>query len=301
MMIWRTRIVVTFASFLVAGIPLEAAQLKRVQVSDKEAEEEARNVLKTFRRPSRTPPQDRAKFAIGLLRFLDSDRAEIRRVALNAFAEMVLEGREIRVDVCLPYLAKRHPPEQRAVLLALCLNQMAGSPHVYGGEEAREQVLALARTTLESDVCPPRFELLALVLARQQGIWQSSAHKRGVHVAKLVAEDQRARLARRVLAVLLAARTASKQAPDARFRVFVHPERSLFQVIMALDERHTGKTVEEWYRSEPDASVRRIVVDTSLAWWKYPAWSARRTAVLRLASRDWDPNISENARRLLRH
>jgi len=307
---------VVVASLLVGSPSAGAEENTGPPATVEEARKRAEGILSALQRPSRAPPEDRAEWSAEMLCFLDSSNPEIRQVALDALVDLVLTAEYFPPGKGLEYLAQDRPIRQRAVVLALCMNQLswyAGRYPKGHTEDLKtraevERVKSLAREMLGAEVCTPDFDLFALVLARQHTIWHTSGHNLGIDIAELVDENRRTDVARRLLVVLpTALKGLERRSEDARYlRLLSEPEAQLLGVVLGLGEQHAGETLEAWYRSEPDPAMRRIVLSAqppslrSLPWWEGPAWAKRREAILEVAAKDWDERIAAKAKGLLR-
>jgi len=248
----------------------------------------------------KAPPDALVAHTVPLLRFLDSDNPVIRKTATDAFRTLAQMDAAIRLDECIPYLASERPVKERVSLLILCLEQIGETGEHYSGKGTGEKVKAIAREVIDADICPPHFDLLAVVLAARNNVWKRSRGKAGVNITESVTETKRPVIARRLLRVMELADVLYKyQTIGLRHMKERNVKRGIFEAILGLGEQQVGQVVEDWYRSEPDPALRAIVVDESLSWWKDATWVSRRNAILEIAAKDWDEEIATKAKALV--
>jgi len=275
-----------------------AADAERAPVIPQSVQEARRVVEGTFaaiNQGGKAPPGWYAWQPTALLPLLDSEQRAVRLEGVEAFRKLVF--RAIALDPCLPYLAPTRPADERLPLLAVCTGCL-GRPEVKGvrSEEAQRVVAGFVQDALNGSLCPPSFDLLCAALARQHRLVQSSRRTAGIPVTTLVRGGEEALVGRRFLAVLT---KADKVYELGGLPAYEKGCRDVFEMVLALGEKHTGELVEDWYRSEPDPQARVVVVDPSLSWAKSAEWQTRRKKVLELATGDWDEDIASRAKAVL--
>jgi len=236
------------------------------------------------------PNSYRAASAARLLPFLNSSDADIRAVANEAFSHVHL----IPLNMCIAYLGADRPISERMPLLILCTKQLGGHEETYEVESG-EQVKELLKAELASDVCPPMFRQLTLVLSSQHNMLGTSQGRFGMHINEVITSDRAILSGKRFLSALAEVHKTEGKSSAER----------VFNMVTALGEEHAGPAIEQWYQIEADPDARRVVVAEKLndyqklRWTELPEWKERRKAILKLAANDWDEEIAAKAKELL--
>jgi hypothetical protein len=228
-----------------------------------------------------------------LLRFLDSDKAEIRAVAVDAFSKINL----IHLDECIPYLDAKRPLAERMPLLVLCANQWGAYSEAFYSDKSAQQLREIIKDTLNNELCPPKFPELIAAIAYHNHFYQKD--DKPAPILSMIDSNTEALVAKRLLANLGEVR---KRYPVDEKDIYRDNELLLSKIlnmVLAMDEKSAGPCLEEWYRVEGDDKIREVLVDRGLKWSNSDQWSARRQALLILAAKDWNRNIAEQARSLI--
>jgi len=255
------------------------------------AKAKAKEIVARVNQESKAPPDYRIRCATELLCFLDSEDAEIRAVAAEAFPKLY----GIRFDDCIPYLKDDQLPlSDRISLLIPCIRQLGGDGEAYSGDGSGEEIKAVTRRILAIDLCPPRFAELTAELAVIHRWWNRPSAP-FPHIEDLVPQNDKQLLAKRFLFMI----HEIKDMKHVRWWSHTLSPEKVFDMVTALGEAEAGPAIEEWYQIEADPDARRVVVAENLHWSQQPEWKERRRAILKLASKDWDEEIAAKAKAFL--
>lgn len=279
------RVLLTYGFVLASSIVLAEAGVPETIEDAKKLRDEIVNKTNQL---GRIPNVFRNDWSKPLFAFFKSPNPEIRAIAMEAIPLLS----SVSADDFVLYFKTPLLLTERNRLLAYGMSRENES-----SREARALAFDYARIQLNEQLCPPEYDLLIQLVAHWNSHWSNDSGTLGKQVVELVDSKNVRPFISRTLSILSKLNSLDRRLfpglqNDDYFRA------QLLQVILTIDENIAGDLILEWYKNEPDAKARSVIVDARVKW---PLnWRGRRDSLLNLAGSDWDASIAKKAKAILR-